>query len=64
MPLALENCGFEPPQVLEQVIASSVIRIYQKFIGSHLLVISINKIRFVFARTREFLAIMVCVLFR
>ena len=64
MPLALENRGFELPQVMEQVVALGVIRIYQKFMGSHLLVISTNRIGFVFARTREFLVIMVRVLFR
>ena len=64
MPLALGNCAFEPPQVMGQVVALGVIGVYQKFMGSHLLVISINKIRFVLARVRAFLAIMVRVLFR
>jgi hypothetical protein len=48
---------------MEQVVAFGMIRITQRFIGPDLLVISINSIRFVFVGTREFLAIMVRVLF-
>jgi hypothetical protein len=49
--------------MMEQVVAFGMIRITQRFIGPDLLVISINSIRFVFVGTREFLAIMVRVLF-
>jgi hypothetical protein len=48
---------------MEQVVAFGMIRITQRFTGPDLLVISINSIRFVFVGTREFLAIMVRVLF-
>jgi len=63
MPLAPGSRRYGLPQGMEQVVAWDMMKMYQKFMGSHLLVISINSIRFVLAGTREFLAIVARVLF-
>ena len=63
MCLALENCRYELPQVLKQVVASDVIRYDRKFTGSRLLDINNNIIGFFCAGTRGFLVIRVRALF-
>jgi len=63
MPLAPGSCRYGLPRVMERVVAWDMMKMYRKFMGSHLLVISINGIRFDLTGTREFPAIMACVLF-
>jgi len=63
MPLAPGNRIYELPRVMGQVVAWDMMEMYRKFMGSHLLVMNINGIRFDIAGTREFPAIMACVLF-